>query len=215
MTVADPDGTGTPISAWAGRGSSGGQGTGGNTGASATGDRGGCCGTSGGQTTTCSYDSQYPVFRGMGSTIATPTSHTTRSGASYSSNTNSSTPPPPLTPQMPMAGPDMGAIQAQLAQALSAIQTLTQQNQELGMRLRDMQMQRTQESRQEEQGQATGDQMERSPPKRQREPIEARHLESTGTADKAPAGNLGVRMISRDQQVQGEEGYETVHFTNN
>ena len=60
MTVADPDGTGTPISAWAGRGSSGGHGTGGNTGASATGDRGdqgGRYGTSGGQTTTSSYDS--------------------------------------------------------------------------------------------------------------------------------------------------------------
>ena len=77
-------------------------------------------------------------------------------------------------------------------------------------------MQRTQETRQEEQGQATGDQMERSPPKRQQELVEARHLESTGTADKAPAGNLGVGMeISRDQQVQGEEGYDTVHFTNN
>ena len=64
---------------------------------------------------------------------------------------------------MPMAGADLGAIQAQLAQALSAIQTLTQQNQELGMWLRDMQMQHTQEPRQEEQGQATKDQMERSP----------------------------------------------------
>ena len=41
MTVADPDGTGTPISAWAGRGSSGGQGTGGNMGTPAAGDRGG------------------------------------------------------------------------------------------------------------------------------------------------------------------------------
>ena len=50
LTVADPDGTGTPISAWAGRGSVGGQGTGGNTGASATGDRGGRYHTPGGQT---------------------------------------------------------------------------------------------------------------------------------------------------------------------
>jgi hypothetical protein len=52
MTVADPDETGTPISAWLDRGSSGGQGTGGNTGASATGVRGGRYNTSGGQTTT-------------------------------------------------------------------------------------------------------------------------------------------------------------------
>jgi len=103
MTVADPDGTGTPISAWAGRGSSGGQGTGGYTGASATGDRGERYNTPKGQTTTFSYDSQYPVFHGMGSTMATPTSHTTRSGASYSSNTNNSTPPPP-TPQMTTQG---------------------------------------------------------------------------------------------------------------
>jgi hypothetical protein len=49
MTVAGPDGTGTPISAWAGRGSSGGQGTGGNTGASATGERGGRYNTPGGR----------------------------------------------------------------------------------------------------------------------------------------------------------------------
>jgi hypothetical protein len=163
MTVADPDGTGTPISAWAGRGSFGGQGTGGHTGASATGDRGGRYNTPGGQTTTSSYDSQYPVFHGMGSTMATPTSHTTRSGANYSSNTNNSN-PSPLTPQMPMAGTDLGAIQAQLAQALSAIQTLTQQNQEMEIRLREMQRQRAQESRQEEQAKASGDQMESSPP---------------------------------------------------
>jgi hypothetical protein len=134
MSVADPDGTGTPILAWAGRGSSGGQGTGGNTGASATGDWGGRYNTPGGQTITSSYESQYPVFRGMGSTMATPTSQTTRSGASNLSNTNNST-PSPLTPQMPTAGTVLGAIQAQLAQALSVIQTLTQQNQELGMRL--------------------------------------------------------------------------------
>ena len=54
MTVADPDGTGTPISAWAGRGSFGGQGTGGNTGASDMGDRGERYNTPEGQTTTSS-----------------------------------------------------------------------------------------------------------------------------------------------------------------
>ena len=98
-----------------------------------------------------------------------------------------------------MAGTDLGAIQAQQAQALSAIQTLTQQNQELGMRLRDMWMQRTQEPRQEEQRQATGDQMESSPPTRPRELGKARRPESTGAKDMAPAGNLGIGMeISRD-----------------
>jgi hypothetical protein len=56
----------------------------------------------------------------------------------------------------------------------------------------------------------------KQPPKRQRELVEAKLLESTGMDDTTPAGKLGVGMeISRDQQVQGEEGYKTVHFTNN
>ena len=42
------------------------------------------------------------------------------------------TPPPPPPPPPPTALPDLGAITVQLAQALAAIQQLTQENQALG-----------------------------------------------------------------------------------
>jgi hypothetical protein len=119
--------------------------------------------------------------------------------------------------------PDLGAMSAQLAQALAAIQTLTQQNRELGQQnqvlgaqLKDMHahMQRQQQVQQE---QATGDPMESSPPKRQKpEGMETRRLEPTVTSIPAQAGNMGVDMdLTREGQVQNEEGYETRPFINN
>ena len=79
------------------------------------------------------------------------------------------TPPPPPPPPPPTAVPDLGALSAQLAQALAAIQQLTQENQalgqqnhDMGLQLRDMQsqMQRQREMQEQE----AGVRMESSPP---------------------------------------------------
>ena len=86
-----------------------------------------------------------------------------RGGGSVSAHRNNYTPPPPA-PTFSTVVPDLGALAAQLAQALSAIQTLTQenhalgqQNHDMGLQLRDMQLQM--QSQQGEQEQATCDQM--------------------------------------------------------
>ena len=184
MTVMDPDGAGTPITAWAGRGASGGH-TGGTMDTSATGG-GGNSGdrnrTPGSHSSTSSYASQYPAYGGLGSNTAAQSTPVARGGGSGSAHRNNYTPPPPAS-TFSTAVPDLGALTAQLAQALTAIQTLTQknhalgqQNHDMGLKLRDMQLQM--QRQQGEQEQATGDQMESSPPKRPREQeaTEARSL---------------------------------------
>ena len=80
----------------------------------------------------------------------------------------------------------------------------------MGLQLRDLQLQM--QRQQGEQKQATGDQMESSPPKRPREqePTEPRSL------DTAPPGRQGVGMkLNQEANVQGDVGYETVTFSNN
>jgi hypothetical protein len=45
--------------------------------------------------------------------------------------------------------------------------------------------------------------------------MEARRLEPVVTLTTAQSGHVGVDMdLTRDAQVQNEEGYETLHFIN-
>ena len=210
----NPDGSGTPITAWAGRGTSSGS-MGDNMDTSdAGGDR---YSTPNNSFTTSSYASQYPTCGGLGTSATVQSTPTARGGGRGSVQRTVYTPPPPPPPPPPTAVPDLGALSAQLAQALAAIQQLTQENQalgqqnhDMGLQLRDMQsqMQRQQEMQEQE----AGVRMESSPPKRQREqePTEPRSLNT------AQPGNQGVGMeLNQEANVQGEVGYETVTFDNN
>ena len=233
LTVMDHEGTGTPISAWAGRGSSGNSDAGGTTGRSTRGGRepgGDPYQTPGGRCTTSFDDNQYPPLSGYGATTIDQSAYSPGSGnhgqTSAGQDVQWNTTPTPPAPQPYMqanaSGPDLAAMSAQLAQALAAIQTLTQQNQELGQQnqvlgsqIKGMQEQ-MQRQQQVQQDQAAGEPMESSPPKRQKpEGVETRRLEPTRTSISAQAGNMGVDMdLSREGQVPNEEGNVMLQFIN-
>ena len=79
------------------------------------------------QSSTSSYASQYPAYGGLGSDTAAQSTPLARGGGSVLAYRNNYTPPPPA-PTFSTVVPDLGALTAQLAQALSAIQTLTQES---------------------------------------------------------------------------------------
>ena len=117
----DPDGNGTAITAWTGRGPSSGS-LDDNMDTSATGgDR---YRTPSNPVTTSSYASQYPACGGLGTNTTVQSTPRARGGGSGSVQRTVYTPQPP-PPSPPAAVPDLGALSAQLAQALAAIQHLT------------------------------------------------------------------------------------------
>jgi hypothetical protein len=121
LTVMDHDGTGTPISAWAGRGSSGNSDAGGTTGRSTRGGRepgGDPYQTPGGRRTTSFDDNQYPPLSGYGATTIDQSAYSPGSGnhgqtsAGQDVQWNTTPTPPPPQPYMQANAfvPDLGAM---------------------------------------------------------------------------------------------------------
>jgi hypothetical protein len=180
--------------------------------------------TPGSQNTTSSYDSQYPVFRGLGYDTGAQSTPMARSGGSYSEPINNSTLHLRLLKfphQYQFGGPHRttgaGTIGNPNADATESIAKTAKPRPGSAVKGHADAAYASVSSGGTGAG-VRGSDGKQPPPKRPRKPelIEARRLESAGTSYTAWTGNMGVGMeLNQEAQIQGEVGYETVTFTSN